>query len=589
MARSSTPLSQVNITTSPSTTAGSMPSTPSSTPPPPKPQARSPKGSAFWLSFLAIVVCNILSALDVTAVSTTLPTITHDLGGDNDFVWVGAAYGLASTAMLPFCGRLADVFGRRPIMMISVAFFFVGSALSGSAQNMNMLIAARTIQGVGGGGIINMSSIIVSDLVPLVERGAYQGMVVLAWAFAAAIGPVVGGSLAQKASWRWLFYINLPLAGIAFILVAIFLRVRTPEGTLRQKLGRVDWVGNGIVVAGTTLALIALTWGGITYPWVSTHVLAPLIIGGVLIVSFFLYETFVPREPTLPLDVIKNRTSLGGYFETFFHGIISVAAIYYFPVYFQACLLSSPIASSVKILPTAIVSSSFSLLSGIMIKKMNKYRPANYFGWTLTIVGFGLLTTLKADSGAGMWGGYQALQAAGSGTIWASTIFPILAPLSVTRVAPALAFYNFIRTFAQTWGVTISATILQNELKRNLPTDFVQQFPDGVEIAYAVIPLIPGLEEPLRSEVQAAFAQSMATIWKALAGISAAGFVATFLLREVPMQSYTDDKFGLQQQEQKDRDAAKKMEEADAEETDAKSAGKDVVEMQDVSSPASLS
>ncbi|OSC98489.1 MFS general substrate transporter [Trametes coccinea BRFM310] len=155
---------------------------------------KQPKGSAFWLSFLAIVVCNILRALDVTAVSTTLPIITHDLNGSNDFVWVGAAYGLASTAMLPFCGRLADVFGRRPVMMLSVAFFFVGSALSGAAQNMNILIAARTIQGVGGVGIDNMSSIniIISDLLPLVERGAYQGMVVvLAWAFAAAIGPVV--------------------------------------------------------------------------------------------------------------------------------------------------------------------------------------------------------------------------------------------------------------------------------------------------------------------------------------------------------------------------------------------------------------
>ncbi|KAI0763293.1 MFS multidrug transporter [Trametes elegans] len=564
-----------------------MPSTPSSTPTPSKPAAK-PKGSAFWLSFLAIVVSNVLSALDVTAVSTALPTITHDLGGDNDFVWVGAAYGLASTAMLPFCGRLADVFGRRPIMLISVAFFFVGSALCGSAQNMNMLIAARTVQGVGGGGIINMSSIIVSDLVPLVERGAYQGMIVLAWAFAAGIGPVIGGSLAQKASWRWLFYINLPLAGIAFVLVALFLRVRTPEGSLRSKLGRVDWVGNGIIVAGTTLALIALTWGGITYPWVSTHVLAPLIIGGVLIVSFFLYETFVPREPTLPIDVIKNRTSLGGYIATFFHGIVSVAAIYYFPVYFQACLLSSPIGSSVKILPTAIVSSSFSLISGIMIKKMNKYRPANYFGWTLTVVGFGLLTTLTANSGAGKWGGYQALQAAGSGTIWASTIFPILAPLPVTRVAPALAFYNFIRTFAQTWGVTISATILQNELKRNLPRAFLQQFPDGVEIAYAVIPLVRGLDEPVRSEVQAAFAQSMATIWKVLAGISGAGFLAAFLLREVPMQTYTDDKFGLdQQQQQQQRDGPAKLEEGDDEDALAGSEAKDVgVEMQAVGAPS---
>ncbi|KAL7279441.1 hypothetical protein ACG7TL_007283 [Trametes sanguinea] len=548
---------------------------------------RQPKGSAFWLSFLAIVVCNVLSALDVTAVSTTLPTITHDLNGSNDFVWVGAAYGLASTAMLPFCGRLADVFGRRPVMMLSVAFFFVGSALSGAAQNMNMLIAARTIQGVGGGGINNMSSIIISDLVPLVERGAYQGMVVLAWAFAAAIGPVVGGSLAQKASWRWLFYINLPLAGVAFILVAVFLRVRTPEGTLREKLARVDWVGNVIIIAGTTLALIALTWGGVTYPWSSAHVLAPLIIGVILIMVFFIYEAFVPTEPTLPFDIMRNRTSLGGFLETFFHGIVSVAAIYYFPVYFQACLLSTPIGSSVKILPTAVISSFLSLLSGIVVKKMNKYLPTNYLGWIFLTVGFGLLTTLKADSGVGKWAGYQALQAGGSGIVWVTVVFPILAPLSVKRFASALAFYNFLRTFAQTWGVTIGATILQNELKRRLPAAFLQQFPDGIEIAYAVIPVIPDLEEPLRTEVRVAFAESMATIWKVLTGISAAGFVTMLLIREVPMQTYTDDEYGLEQERKRQNERARVEEGPDDE--DAKSAATDqLIELQKVAASASL-
>ncbi|KAI9067692.1 MFS multidrug transporter [Trametes sanguinea] len=557
----------------------------SATPPPAK-LVKQPKGSAFWLSFLAIVVCNVLSALDVTAVSTTLPTITHDLNGSNNFVWVGAAYGLASTAMLPFCGRLADVFGRRPVMMLSVAFFFVGSALSGAAQNMPMLIAARTIQGVGGGGINNMSSIIISDLVPLVERGAYQGMVVLAWAFAAAIGPVVGGSLAQKASWRWLFYINLPLAGIAFILVAAFLRVRTPEGTLREKLSRVDWIGNVIIIAGTTLALIALTWGGVTYPWSSAHVLALLIIGAILIAVFFVYEAFVPPEPTIPFVIMKNRTSLGGFLETFFHGIISVAAIYYFPVYFQACLLSSPIESSVKILPTAVVSSFLSLLSGIVVKKMNKYLPMNYLGWIFLTVGFGLLTTLKADSGVGKWAGYQALQSGGSGIIWVTTVFPILAPLSVRRFASALAFYNFLRTFAQTWGVTIGATILQNELKRRLPAAFLQQFPDGIEIAYAAIPIISDLDEPLRTEVRVAFAQSMATIWKVLAGISAAGFLSVLLLREIPMQTYIDDQFGLEQQP-KQQSAGARMEEGQDDE-DTKSGATDQIDLQNVGASPSL-
>ncbi|KAI0833802.1 iron permease [Trametes gibbosa] len=523
---------------------------PDSPSPPPSPPANSAKGSVFWLSFTAVVVSNFLSALDVTAVSTALPTITDDLNGGDDFVWVGAAYGLAAASILPFTGRAADILGRRPVMLGCVGLFFLGSALAGSARTMNMLIAARTVQGMGGGGIINLASIITSDLVPLAERGVYQGFLVLTWAFAAAIGPVVGGSFAQKASWRWLFYLNLPLAGIAFFLVALFLRVRTPPGALRDKLARIDWVGNIIIIAGTTLALVGLTWGGVHFPWDSAHVLAPLILGGVLMASFFVYEFFVPREPTVPFDIMANQTSLSGYVATFFHGVVSISIIYYLPVYFQACMAASPVRSSVNLFATALVCSPFSLIGGVLVKTLNKYRPANYIGWALTMIGVGLLTLLKEDSPTAAWAGFQVIAAAGIGIIWACTIFPILAPLPVTRAASALAFYNFCRTFAQTWGVAISASILQNELKKRLPPAFAQQFPAGVEIAYAAIPAIRALPEPLRTEVRAAFAQSMAVVWKAALGFAAAGFLTLFLLREVPMQQHTDQTYGLQAQAQ---------------------------------------
>ncbi|CAL1715143.1 unnamed protein product [Somion occarium] len=509
------------------------------------PKAGFKKGISFWISYIAVVTSIFLSALDLTGVATALPTITADLNGGDNFVWVGSAYALSSTAVLPLSGSLADIFGRRPIMLISIAFFALGSALAGAAQNMNMLIAARTIQGIGGGGIINMTEIIVSDLVPLAERGLYQGILGLVWSFAAGIGPPIGGSLAEDASWRWLFYINLPVCGVAFFLVLIFLRVRTPTGSMWEKFKRVDWSGNFIVIAGTTLAIVGLTFAGIRFPWGSAQVLAPLIIGMFLVGVFLLYEAKVPKEPSIPWEILRNRTSLTGYLETLIHGITSISLLYYLPIFFQACLGASPIRSGVDMLATSLVIAPFGLFAGIMVQVQGKYRPANYVGWILSIIGFGILTLLRADSTTGQWVGFQILVSAGVGMIWAASIFPVLAPLPVERTASALAFYAFVRSFAQTWGITIASTILQNELKKNLPDAFVSQFPQGSEIAYAAIPIIRDLEEPLRTEVRTAFALSMSTIWKTMIGITGAGILTLPFLQEVELRAHTDEAFGL--------------------------------------------
>ncbi|KAA1472296.1 MFS multidrug transporter [Dentipellis sp. KUC8613] len=502
------------------------------------------KGSAFWLTFLAVVVSIFLSALDLTAVATALPTITKRLGGGSDFVWVGSAYSLASTAVLPLSGRLADVFGRKPVMLCSIALFAVGSAIAGAAQNMNMMIAARTVQGVGGGGIINMTEIIVSDLVPLAERGVYQGVIGLTWAFAAGVGPPIGGALASS-SWRWLFFLNLPITFISFVLVLFFLRVRSPEGSMKEKLARVDWIGNGIIIAGTTVAMIGLTWAGIQKPWDSAGVLVPLILGMIMVAAFLIYEFKIPREPTIPYDILTHRTALSAYLATAVHGLTSISIIYYLPVYFQACFGASPIRSGVDGLTMALVIAPAAMVAGIMVQTMKRYIPANVLGWVLTIIGFGLLTLLKSDTSTGKWVGYIIVVSAGSGLIYAATIFPILAPLPVERTAASLAFFAFVRAFAQTWGITISATILQNELKKKLPSDFVSQFPSGFEIAYAAIPVISGLEEPLRSQVRSAFADSMATIWKTMIGISGLGILTLPFLQEVELHGHVDDAYGL--------------------------------------------
>ncbi|KAJ3555468.1 hypothetical protein NM688_g2562 [Phlebia brevispora] len=507
---------------------------------------RTGKGSSFWLAFLAIISSIFLSAMDLTAVSTILPTVTADLAGGDKFTWVGSAYALASTAILPLSGALADIFGRKPILIIAILLFSLGSALAGSAQNMNWLIGARTVQGIGGGAINFLSLALTADLVPFNERGLYQGIISLAWAFASAIGPPIGGAFTEKASWRWLFYLNLPITGIALTLVTFFLRVRTPEGSVVSKLKRVDWFGNLIVIAGSTLAIVGLTFGGVQFPWVSAQVLAPLIIGVLVIALFIVYEKYVPHEPAVPWEIISNRTTLGGYLTTMTHGIMMMAFIYYLPVYFQATLGAGPLGSSVKGLPASLIVAPCALLAGLMVHFMQKYKPAIALGWCLATIGFGILSMMKAGDPIGKWVGYQIIASVGIGFLFGSPIFAILADLPVERTAAATATFIFSRTFAQTWGVTIASTILQNELKKKLPTAFLSQFPSGAQIAYAAIPYIAELHEPLRSEVRAAFADSLSVVWEVMAGLGGLGIISVLIMKEVPMKAMIDKKYGLE-------------------------------------------
>ncbi|KAJ7701234.1 iron permease [Mycena rosella] len=509
------------------------------------------KPRAFWLCFVAIMVAVFLSALDLTAIGTALPTIANALNDTKgDYIWVGSAYALSSTAFIPLSGNLADVFGRKPIMLISITVFAIGSALAGASQNMPMMIGARSI---GGGGILTLTEIITADLVPLSERGLYQGLLGMIWCLASVSKTACGRHLSGTKTWRWLFYLNLPLAGLAFSLVVMYLSVNRPEGSIREKLGQVDWVGNGIVVVGTGLAIIGMTWGGIRYPWSSVEVLAPLIIGLSLLVVFAVYEAKVPTRPTIPLDVISNRTSLSGQvlLTTAAHGITSICSVNHLypsrPVFFQACFGASPIRSAVDFLPGSLVTTPFALLAGMTIAVLKKYRLVNWTGWAVSIVGYGLVSTLREDSSVGKWVGYQIVGAAGVGLIFSAPLFPLLAPLPNTRAASALALFTFTRSFSQTWGITISSTILQNTLEKKLPAAFVAQFPPGFEIAYAAIPVIRQLDAPLRKQVQAAFADSMATIWQTMIGIAGLGLLLSFLMAEVPMNTTVDESYTLKE------------------------------------------
>ncbi|KAJ6506277.1 iron permease [Mycena vitilis] len=515
--------------------------------------ARTPrKTRAFWMCFVALMASTFLSALDQTAVGTALPTIAAVLDDtDGDYIWIGSAYAMASTAFIPLSGSLADAFGRKPIMLLCIAFFAIGSALAGASQHMSMMISARVVQGIGGGGILTLTQILLADLVPLSERGIYQGLIGLVWAFASSVGPPIGGALSSKenkALWRWLFYLNLPLTVLAFLLVLVYLSVRRPEGSVRSKLAQVDWIGNFIAMIGTGLALIGMTWGGIRYPWCSVAVITPLVLGLLFLCAFVVYEIKVARHPTVPKDVASNRTSLSGLLTTASHSVVSISVIYYLPVFFQACFGASPIRSAVDYLPGSLIGAPFAFLAGSIVTMSRKYRPVNWAGWVITIVAFGLFSTIREDSVVGEWVGYQVLGAAGLGILFSAPIFPILAPLPETRAASALALFSFARAFFQTWGITISSTILQNQLQTKLPSAFTAQFRPGVEIAYAAIPAIKKLDAPLRREVEKAFAESMAVIWQTMLGISVLGLLLSMLMKEVPMGTAVDEHYALREE-----------------------------------------
>ncbi|KAH8108240.1 iron permease [Phellopilus nigrolimitatus] len=476
------------------------------------------RGFRFWMCMASIMLSSFVMAMDLTGIATALPVIVSELHGEQ-FEWVGSAYALSATAFLPLSGGLAQVFGRRLSMLLQLFLFALGSALCGASTSMNFLIAGRTVQGIGAGGISSLSQIIISDLVPLHERGTFNALLALAYAMSSGIATIIAGALAQHGQWRWFFYMNLPFCAISAIITAIFVRIEAPRGSFKDKLFSLDWIGNLIVVASTTAVIIALTWGGIQFPWSSARVLVPLILGLFGLVAFVAYDA---KFPSLPLGFFTNFYMMG--------------LFYYLPVYFQGCKDASPTRSGVLVLTTALTTMPFGIISGISVAKLGKYRPQLWLAWACLVVAAGLFSTLHADTVLSASVGFQVISSLGIGILLTCSFFPILAPISLSLNANALAFFMFTRFFSQSWGVSAGGTVLQNELKKRLPADFIAQFPRGTSVAFSIIPIIPQLDEPLKTAVQIAFAESLRVLWQVLVGVAALGLLSSLLMKGLSLQ-----------------------------------------------------
>ena len=523
-----------------------------------------PRGPRFWAIMVSIALTGLLTALEATITSTALPSIIASLsvsggGGGEFFVWAVNGYLLSLTALQPLFGQLADIYGRRNPTIFAVAAFLLGSGIAGGASDMPMLIAGRTIQGVGAGGINVLCEILVCDLVPLRQRGKYLAGVFGAIALGTALGPFFGGLIVENTSWRWVFYLNLPVGGVALVALAVALPKKNKilDGknrgeTIWIRLGRVDWVGNGIFVASISSVLIALAWAGTVYPWSSWRVVVPLVVGLVGMGGFFWFEgSRFCLTPTMPLHLFANRTSAAGFAVTFLHTVALMWTLYFLPVYFQGVLGSGPQYSGVQLLPTIMVLIPFAMVGGGIISRFGRYRPLHHVGLALMTVGVGLFSLLDDNSSVGAWVGFQIVEAAGAGLVVPALLPSILASLSESDTALATAAWSFIRSFGQVWGAAIAATIFNNRFDQLAAgisdVTLRQQLTGGDAYQHATRAFLETLSRTTRIEFISVLNGSLQRSWQIAIAFTGVAVLLVWFEREVKLRDELQTEYGVKQ------------------------------------------
>jgi len=513
-------------------------------------------GWRFWAIFPGLCIGGLLSALDTTILSTVLPTIASELNSDTLYVWAINAYFVSTTAVQPLYGQTANIFGRRWLMIVSILLFALGSGLCGGASGTGMLIAARVVQGMGGGGINVMTEIIVADLVPLRERQQIMGIVFTAFAVGTFIGPIVGGAIVDHTSWRWVFYLNLPFCGVAVILMFLFLQVKYDKtASLWEKLKRVDYVGNAILMTSVISILLSLTWAGTLHPWSSWRTILPLVLGFLGLIGFIFYEgSRWCVEPTVPLRLFSNRTAALTYILSFLHGTILYWVSLFLPVYFQSILEATPEKSGIDLLASVIPMVPFAIIGGILITVTGKYKPFLIIGFIPMAVGMGLFTMLDDKTTTVVWVVFQVLLAAGSGLSLIATLPAILASLPESDVATATATWAFLRSFGSIWGVSIPSAVFNtrftNLAYRISNQELREHLYNGGAYQLATKRFMQSLnyDPVLKAEVVSVYVDSLKLVWQVGIAFAAIGVPISLFLKSLKMRDQLDGEYGFDEQ-----------------------------------------
>ncbi|KAK9719844.1 hypothetical protein K7432_004552 [Basidiobolus ranarum] len=474
-----------------------------------------------------------LSALDQTIVATAMPTIGSSFDAIDKISWIATSYLLASTCVQPLSGKLSDIFGTKVTVIAATVVFVVGSVLCGAAQNMAMLIVFRAISGIGGGAILALVSIIISQLVPERDRAKYMGMMGSVFALSSVLGPILGGVFSQYVSWRWAFYINLPIGGIALAATAIYLKSAKSEGSWKTKVRRIDGLGALALVVSTICLLLAADWGSHEPSTYKTEIIVTAILAAIFLIAFIGVEWKVSPEPIIPLRFFKIRNVILVTIAYFLLGCTFYVAVYYFPVFLQAVQGQSATEAGIQLLPLLLSLVLCSIIVGMLVSRLGTYRFFISGGFAVTSAGFGLASMLNQHSSQGEKIGYFLIIGVGTGMNLQTLLMAAQPAVESKDVASVTALCTFFRTIGSVIGLAIAQTLMntrkQSFLNKNYP-----MFADLATISVDKINL---LSADKRNALVGAYTDGFKLVFIVLAVFSGVAFIATLLLKHIPLKS----------------------------------------------------